>query len=75
MWAAMALGAILKGQSTLAEISSTFECEVGELEDLKRSAKVSVRVRVRDRVMVRVRARAWQLILRLFRIVSLCFML
>lgn len=43
----MALAAILKGQSTLTDISSAFECEVGELEDLKRSAKVSVRVRAR----------------------------
>lgn len=60
VWAAMALGAILKGQSALAEISSTFECEVGELEDLKRSTKVSaiVRVRVRDRIRVKARVRA-----------------
>ena len=40
MWAAMALAAILKGQTALTDISSVFECEVGELEDLKRSAKV-----------------------------------
>jgi hypothetical protein len=64
----MALGAILKGQSALAEISSTFECEVGELEDLKRSAKVSVIVIVR--VRVRVRAGAWQLMPRLSHIIN-----
>ena len=44
MWAAMALAAILKGQTSLTDISSVFECEVGELEDLKRSAKVMVAV-------------------------------
>lgn len=40
VWAAIALAAILKGQTPLTDISSVFECEVGELEDLKRSAKV-----------------------------------
>ena len=44
VWAAMALAAILKGQTSLTDISSVFECEVGELEDLKRSAKVMVAV-------------------------------
>jgi hypothetical protein len=72
VWAAMALGVILKGQSALTEISGTFECEVGELEDLKRSAKVRMRVRikVRDMVVVRDRVRAWQLMLCLFRIIN-----
>ena len=40
LWAAMALSSILRGQSA-GDVSRLFECDVKELEDLQRSAKVS----------------------------------
>ena len=43
----MALCMVLRGQTPMAEIGVIFECEVGELEDLQRGAKVRVSVRVR----------------------------
>ena len=43
----MALCMVLRGQTPMAEIGVIFECEVGELEDLQRGAKVRVSVRVK----------------------------
>jgi hypothetical protein len=37
---------VLRGQTPMAEIGVIFECEVGELEDLQRGAKVRMRLRV-----------------------------
>ena len=39
LWAAMALSSLLRGQSA-GDVSRLFECDVKDLDDLQRSAKV-----------------------------------
>ena len=40
VWAAMALSAVLTGHSSLTDIGLSFDCSAGDLEDLRRNAKV-----------------------------------